>query len=126
MGVQTEIIVLRMIQESLNNAIKHAPGAPITLLLDYKPDTFSISIVDQGPGFSMKDLDTKAVAGSGQGLYNLRRRATLLGGTCNWEAAYETEQGKQGTKVLITIPSTNTIHQDFPVKDTTEPRIVTA
>ncbi len=116
MGTQTEIILLRMIQEALNNAIKHAPGAPIALSLDYRPELLSISVMDQGPGFSMDSVEAQSLSGSGQGLYNLRRRASLLGGTCTWLAAYEDNKLSQGTKVLITVPTINTINSDLPVK----------
>ena len=126
MGQQTEIILLRMVQEALNNALKHAPGTPITLLLDYRPDELSLRIIDQGPGFSMNDVSAKSLAGAGQGLHNLRRRATLLGGTCSWQAAYEDTSVRQGTQVIIVIPRTNPVDDIPSMEHVTKQRIVTA
>jgi signal transduction histidine kinase len=126
MGQQTEIILLRMVQEALNNALKHAPGTPITLLLDYRPDELSLRIIDQGPGFSMNDVSAKSLAGAGQGLHNLRRRATLLGGTCSWQAAYEDTSVRQGTQVIIVIPRTNPVDDTPLMEHVTKQRIVTA
>ncbi len=105
MGHQTEIILLRMVQEALNNALKHAPGTAITLTLDYKEDRLMVTVTDQGPGFSMDAVEARALAGAGQGLYNLRRRANLLGGTCTWQSV----SPEQGTSVVMVIPRINPI-----------------
>jgi signal transduction histidine kinase len=99
MGEQTGIVLLRMVQEGLSNALKHAYGAPITLTLDYQPTALTLVIADEGPGFSMNEVEARPLAGSGQGLHNLRRRASLLGGTCTWQTAPQ-----QGTRVILRIP----------------------
>jgi signal transduction histidine kinase len=110
MGHQTEIILLRMVQEALNNALKHAPGSPITLTLDYKEDRLTVTVTDQGTGFSMDDIEARALSGAGQGLYNLRRRANLLGGTCTWQS----DALQQGTSVVMVIPRINPIGEGPP------------
>lgn len=99
LGKQTEIILLRMVQEALNNALKHAYNAPITLTLDFQPDALTLTISDEGPGFSMSEVEARSLVRSGQGLHNLRRRALLLGGTCTWQTAPQ-----QGTRVILKIP----------------------
>ena len=99
LGEQTEIILLRMVQEALNNALKYAYDSAITLALDYQTDALLLTVVDQGPGFSMTEVAARPLAGSGQGLHNLRRRAALLGGTCTWQTAPQ-----QGTVVTLRIP----------------------
>ncbi|MBO0950987.1 sensor histidine kinase [Fibrella forsythiae] len=108
MGQQTETILLRMVQEALNNALKHAPGSPISLLLVYQPDELAISVVDEGPGFSMDSLQVRSLTMSGQGIDNLRRRASLLGGTCTWQAG----EAHRGTKVILIIPRLNPIEDN--------------
>ncbi|MBO0934917.1 ATP-binding protein [Fibrella sp. HMF5335] len=107
LGEQTEIVLLRMVQEALNNALKYAYDAAITLTLDYQPDALMLTVADEGPGFSMSEVDARPLTGSGQGLHNLRRRATLLGGTCTWQTAPQ-----QGTRVTLWIP-----RKDKPVID---------
>lgn len=99
LGQQTEIILLRMAQEALNNALKHAPSAPISLLLDYHPTELVMTVADEGPGFLLDDVEARSIDGAGQGMHNLRRRAALLGGTCTWQSALE-----QGTCVSMNIP----------------------
>ena len=99
LGEQTEIVLLRMVQEALNNALKHAHDTAITLTLDYRSDLLVLTVADEGPGFSMDEVAARPLAGSGQGLHNLRRRALLLGGTCTWQTAPQ-----QGTCVQLQIP----------------------
>ncbi|MEZ0608095.1 sensor histidine kinase [Fibrella sp. WM1] len=95
----SEIVLLRMVQEALNNALKHAPYAPIHLTLNYQPDALQLTIADEGPGFSMPEVNSRSLGKGGQGLHNLRRRAQLLGGSCVWHTA-----PGEGTQVVLTIP----------------------
>lgn len=97
-----EIVLLRMVQEALNNTLKHAPYAPIRLTLDYQPDALQLIIADDGPGFSMPEVSARPLDKGGQGLHNLRRRAQMLGGRCVWHTA-----PGEGTEVVLTIPHLN-------------------
>ena len=99
LGEQTETVLLRMVQEALNNALKHAHDTAITLTLDYRSDLLILTVADEGPGFSMDEVVARPLTGAGQGLHNLRRRALLLGGTCAWQTAPQ-----QGTCVELQIP----------------------
>ncbi|MCG5216192.1 histidine kinase [Streptosporangium soli] len=72
-----ERAVYRIIQESLTNVTRHAPGAAVTVTLTYGPGTLVIQVTDEGsaaPG-SLTD------AGSGNGIPGMRERASALGGT---------------------------------------------
>ncbi|WP_219519046.1 sensor histidine kinase [Nonomuraea ceibae] len=65
----------RIIQESLSNAMRHAPGA--TVMLDIGRDDTGLRLhVTNGPGSS-----PAGEPGAGQGLVGMRERAALLGGT---------------------------------------------
>ncbi|MFI1394438.1 sensor histidine kinase [Streptomyces sp. NPDC020681] len=66
----------RIVQESLTNAYKHAPGVPIDVELRYEPDSFVVEIVS-GPGAAPAPGE---VVSGGQGLTGLRERARLVGG----------------------------------------------
>jgi signal transduction histidine kinase len=69
----------RTAQEALTNARKHAPGQPVTLLLDYEPADVTLSVVNPiPPGGEERPL---ADTGAGFGLVGLRERAALAGGT---------------------------------------------
>ena len=66
------IQIYRIIQESINNAVKHANASSIQINLDLKNDLLIISIKDDGKGFDMDN--TKP----GNGLSNLKKRAKRL------------------------------------------------
>jgi signal transduction histidine kinase len=67
----------RVVQESLTNARKHAPGAEVTVTLTYRPDGVSVRIVN-GPADRPPD---GTFTGSGVGLLGLAQRVELVGGT---------------------------------------------
>lgn len=66
----------RIVQESLTNAYKHAPGAPITVELRYEDDSLVVEIAN-GPAVGR---GAGEVVSGGQGLTGLRERARLVGG----------------------------------------------
>jgi signal transduction histidine kinase len=93
--------VLRILQESLTNVSKHAPGAPVTIALrgGTAPTDPIDLVVENGPapgGSGGSDLST---SGGGYGLPGMRERAEALGGTL--EAA-TTPDG--GWRVRLRIP----------------------
>ena len=96
LGDEVEIILFRMAQESLNNALKHAHAKNFVIEAAYKPDAFSLSIRDDGQGFDQTEAKARGLSHSGSGLHNLRQRAQLLGGTCTIDS-----QPGAGTRVHI-------------------------
>ncbi|GAB6940520.1 sensor histidine kinase [Isoptericola variabilis] len=70
--------VFRVVQESLTNARRHAPGAAVRVTVATAPGEVRVRVVDDGaaPG-----AVAPAGVGTGTGLVGLRERATLLGGT---------------------------------------------
>ncbi len=69
----------RVLQESLTNARKHAPGARVEVDIGYGRDTVSVTVRNDRPA---RPADPSLTAGgSGLGLHGLRRRVTLLGGS---------------------------------------------
>ncbi|MEP7107111.1 MAG: ATP-binding protein [Ferruginibacter sp.] len=87
-----ELIVFRIIQESLNNIMKHAEASKINICLHYNATYLSLTVKDNGRGF-VKDEKKE-----GTGLINIRRRTTLL------EGDFSITSGKDGTQLIITIP----------------------
>ena len=90
-----EIHLYRIVQESLNNAIKHSRASLIKVhisTLDSK--VIEVAIEDNGCGFT-QSKDAK----SGLGLLNLKERSKLIGGTIQIESLVG-----QGTKIKVSIP----------------------
>ncbi|MFG3436079.1 sensor histidine kinase [Nonomuraea sp. NPDC047897] len=74
---QVERAAYRIVQESLTNAARHAPGAKVRVLLAYGPRELAVQVTDTGP-------TTPAVLagqGGGNGIPGMRERASALGGT---------------------------------------------
>jgi signal transduction histidine kinase len=72
LGNEKPIILFRMIQEVLNNIIKHAQAKEINFFVGRKGNQIEILIVDDGKGFD------QAITSSGAGLQNLDSRAKMI------------------------------------------------
>jgi two-component system, NarL family, sensor kinase len=95
LGPQKELILFRIVQEILNNIIKHAKASAIEVFINYLPDYFSLSVQDNGQGF---DLDQLRAEQPGLGLKNMQTRAALIGATFEISS-----KGGKGTTVDIKI-----------------------
>lgn len=87
------IIIYRMIQEILNNIIKHAGHTYIKAIVNYTPGELSIIISDGGKGF-----DVAAHSQTGHGLKNLKARAKVI------NAQLKIDSNGFGTTVEIKLP----------------------
>ncbi|WP_165367332.1 sensor histidine kinase, partial [Phytoactinopolyspora endophytica] len=67
--------VYRILQESLANAARHAPGASVTVDVGYTPETVELRIVNTAPA------EKVAPTGAGHGLIGMRERAAVVGGS---------------------------------------------
>ncbi|HWN33693.1 MAG TPA: histidine kinase, partial [Pseudonocardia sp.] len=75
-GPDVEAAIYFCCLEAVNNARKHAAGAPVTVHLELANGSLLFSVRDEGPGF-----DPAANAGSpGRGQRNLRSRIAAVGG----------------------------------------------
>jgi two-component system, NarL family, sensor kinase len=70
-----KLVMIRVIQECLNNAIKHASPDLIQIKISKDDSVRKIEIIDNGPGF-----DT-SVQSKGSGMTNLKKRMETIGGT---------------------------------------------
>jgi len=95
MNNQAEIVIFRIIQESLNNIIKHARAKTADLLLNYHPDYLEVTISDDGKGFDPSQQPKFGHAG----LRNMENRVKLLGGSMQ----IQSETGK-GSRLNFIIP----------------------
>jgi signal transduction histidine kinase len=77
LAAAVELAGYRVVQESLTNAIRYAPGAAATVHLAYRADGVMVDVVDDGPG---TPTARTAGQGGGTGLAGLSERARLAGG----------------------------------------------
>ena len=78
----TEIHLYRIIQELLNNAIRHGKARHIQCALTVEGGAFRLRFVDDGLGFDLQTLQAK-----GLGLKNIESRVTLMHGEMQVDAA---------------------------------------
>lgn len=73
-----ELTAYRVLQESLTNVVKHAPGAVVRLRVDQYPGSLSVDVTDDGG--TTPPRDSAAAPGTGHGLLGMRERVTAVGG----------------------------------------------
>ncbi|MEU1600421.1 histidine kinase [Streptomyces sp. NPDC005708] len=71
-----DLAAYRVVQEALTNAVKHAVGARVRIVVDHVPGAVHIDVSDSG-GAS----EAPAGPGDGRGLIGLRERLAVYGGT---------------------------------------------
>lgn len=70
-----ELTAYRVVQEALTNALKHAPGAPVRVVVEYAPDCVHVSVEDDGSPSAPRPADS-----GGRGLVGMRERVALYDG----------------------------------------------
>ena len=90
---ELEINIYRILQESFNNAIKHASASKITIKIKKIANDLNVDFVDNGKGFNQN------TAQFGQGIVGIKERVSLMKGTVLIESAE-----KKGTHIFIKIP----------------------
>ena len=93
-----ETALYRIIQEALNNIVKHAHAAHAWIDLDRMPDKVHVQIADDGRGITPEVL-TQAHQSGRMGVTGMRERATLLGGSVQF-----IRRGAGGTAVQVVLP----------------------
>jgi signal transduction histidine kinase len=76
---EATVALLRIAQESLVNAVKHAPGAAITVDLDYREDGVRLTVTN--PLTGGRANDALRTLDAGYGLTGMRERLLLLRGS---------------------------------------------
>jgi signal transduction histidine kinase len=85
--------VLRIVQEVLANAVKHAHASSVTLATKMRGDHVVVVIRDNGIGF-----DTSTPRAQGRGLTNVLRRAQAIGAQASWTSQ------PSGTQFELALP----------------------
>lgn len=90
-----ELNIYRMIQEMVNNTLKHAEAQKITIQLMRLDDVLNVIVEDNGKGFQVEEARKKG----GMGLMNIRARVNVLNGTMDIDS-----NPKSGTTYSIDLP----------------------
>ena len=94
---KVEISLYRIIQELMNNIIKHAQATEVMIQLTRQGDELNLLVEDNGQGFEL----TQARAKNGLGIKSLESRVSYVNGTLD----IDTAPGK-GCSIVVNIPTT--------------------
>jgi len=75
LAAEKELLIFRIIQEAISNALKHGKPTSIEIVLIYRPEKLSVKVIDDGTGF-----DTSKRNSDGIGLNNMNMRTEMLKG----------------------------------------------
>ncbi len=94
------LTAFRIMQEALNNVVKHAKAANILINMEFLSNELRLYVYDDGIGFDTEKLKVRSDdISSGYGLFSMKERVQLLNGDVN----INSEPGK-GTRLNIRIP----------------------
>jgi two-component system sensor histidine kinase DegS len=100
MADAARVCTFRIVQEALNNVIRHAEAQNVRIALDYTEGGVHVAVRDDGRGFDVERL--RASPSSGRqplGLAGMQERAALLGG----QVTIQSRPG-QGTLIEASLP----------------------
>lgn len=93
---EIEVAVLRVAQEALHNAVRHARARQIAVRLTHAEGKLALEVCDDGRGF---DDETGEDGVRGLGLSSMRDRAEAVGGSLSVDSALG-----RGTAVRLEVP----------------------
>jgi len=96
---EKEVACFRIVQEALNNTIKHAEAKKVYVNLINKGKVVSIGVEDEGVGFDPVKVDKKPGGKGRLGILIMEERAVQLGGTFSLESRIG-----GGTQIFVEIP----------------------
>jgi signal transduction histidine kinase len=88
--------LLRIAQEALSNAVRHAHPSNVRITMTDEPAHWALAVADDGVGM---ETHVELYSGEGFGLTSMRQRAGAIGG--QWQI--ESKPG-QGTRVSVRLP----------------------
>lgn len=92
---EQQLLVYRIIQELVNNAIKHAEASQIIIQLVEEETDIVVTVEDDGKGFDINKIDLKKSAG----FHNIQSRVQFMKGSLNVQA-----EENVGTSIEFTFP----------------------
>jgi signal transduction histidine kinase len=95
MPQDVSLCLFRILQESLNNAIKHSGAQHFEVRLREVSDEIQLTVRDFGVGFDA----VVALSGQGLGLISMRERASLVNGTISIAS-----KPMAGTQITLRVP----------------------
>lgn len=99
LGKVESLLIYRLVQESLNNVVKHAEAKTVRVHLEGEGEKLTVKIADDGKGIG----NVQSRDSSSRGLRYMTLRADLIGANLSWED--QTEGTGTVVKIEMTLPA---------------------
>jgi signal transduction histidine kinase len=99
LSLLTEKVIFSIIQECIQNCLKHAKASKIEILLSYQKDQIYLKVLDNGIGFSLYEAMTAAMKEPHYGILQMNEDAAKVGATLQIDS-----REKSGTEIVLRIP----------------------
>lgn len=96
---EVEIACFRVVQEAVNNALRHGHPKRMDVALERKPDRLTVRVRDDGRGFAVIPAVERSRSGGGLGLLGMRERVELIGGEFSLRSA-----PNEGAEIYVEFP----------------------
>ncbi len=96
---QVTVLLFQTVRELLQNVVKHARSKRATVRCAVSDDALSLDVIDPGVGFEVHSIDRLPTRHGGFGLFNIRERLKLMGGSVDIHSIVG-----EGTTVRIRVP----------------------
>jgi signal transduction histidine kinase len=96
---EVKLPLYRVLQEAVNNAVKHSGAHTIGVTLRKNKDNIELMVEDNGCGFDVRGVSSGGNSTSGMGLQGMKERTKLTGGSFSLESRPE-----EGTRIRASWP----------------------
>ncbi|MBE9547618.1 MAG: PAS domain S-box protein [Proteobacteria bacterium] len=96
---EVETVIYRVVQEALNNIVKHAQAGSVLVRLERKDKEAAVFIKDNGGGFEVNEFLAPDDLKGGIGILGMQERVSILGG----KFSIQSSKG-HGTRISVEIP----------------------
>jgi PAS domain S-box-containing protein len=96
---EVETVIYRVVQEALNNIVKHAQAGSVLVRLERKDKEAAVFIKDNGRGFEVNEFLAPDDLKGGIGILGMQERVSILGG----KFSIQSSKG-HGTRISVEIP----------------------
>ncbi len=94
-----EVNLFRIVQEALNNILKHAKASEVRITVSHEPKALRLVVEDNGCGFEQARLQSSPPNQRGLGVRQLAERARMMGGRVNLQS-----RPGHGTRLTVEVP----------------------
>jgi signal transduction histidine kinase len=95
-----KIVIFRIVQEAMNNVVKHSTADKVRLRLTKSDGALDLEIEDNGPGFDLSEAFSSDSATKGFGLASMKERTDFSGGSFTVQSG-----AGSGTAIRVSWPA---------------------